>query len=113
MNLKGLEALRAFMEGGSLNAAAERLHRTQPQVSRLLAALEDEVGFALFTRKKRRLVPTTEAREFYSHVEHALYSLDDAMHAAEAGARQAAPARAHPHRAEHHRTRCWAMPSPS
>ncbi|MFY0734766.1 MULTISPECIES: LysR family transcriptional regulator [Aurantimonas] len=83
MNLKGLEALRAFMEGGSLNGAAERLHRTQPQVSRLLAALEDEVGFALFTRTKRRLVPTTEAREFYSHVEHALYSLDEAMHAAQ------------------------------
>lgn len=82
MNLKGLEALRAFMEGGSLNEAAERLHRTQPQVSRLLAALEEEVSFPLFTRKKRRLVPTAEAREFYAHVEHALYSLDEAMNAA-------------------------------
>ncbi|MEF2553483.1 LysR family transcriptional regulator [Aurantimonas sp. A2-1-M11] len=79
MNLKGLEALRAFMEGGSLNNAAERLHRTQPQVSRLLAALEEEVGFPLFSRTKRRLVPTREARDFYSHVEHALYSLDEAM----------------------------------
>jgi DNA-binding transcriptional LysR family regulator len=81
VNLKGLEALRAFMEGGSLNNAAERLHRTQPQVSRLLAALEEEVGFALFTRTKRRLVPTPEARDFYGHVEHALYSLDEAMQA--------------------------------
>lgn len=83
MNLKGLEALRAFMEGGSVNAAADRLHRTQPQVSRLLAALEDEVRFPLFTRKNRRLVPTQEAREFYAHVEHALHTLDEAMYAAE------------------------------
>ncbi len=76
MNFKGLEALRAFMEGGSLNQAAERLHRTQPQVSRLLAALEDELGFPLFSRNKRRLVPTPEAREFYAQIEHALYCLD-------------------------------------
>lgn len=82
MNLKGLEALRAFMEGGSLNRAAERLHRTQPQVSRLLAALEAEVGFPLFERKTRRLVPTKEAREFYAHVEHALHGLESASQAA-------------------------------
>lgn len=82
VNLKGLEALRAFMEGGSLNEAAERLHRTQPQVSRLLAALEEEVGFPLFSRQKRRLVPTSEARDFYAHVERALYSLDEVAHAA-------------------------------
>jgi DNA-binding transcriptional LysR family regulator len=82
VNLKGLEALRAFMEGGSLGQAADRLHRTQPQVSRLLAALEAEVGFPLFDRKKRRLVATKEAREFYGQVERALYGLDEAMHAA-------------------------------
>ncbi|RAI00860.1 LysR family transcriptional regulator [Acuticoccus sediminis] len=78
VNLKGLEALRAFMEGGSLQEAAGRLHRTQPQVSRLLAGLEAEVGFPLFNREKRRLIPTEEARAFYSRVQHALYSLDEA-----------------------------------
>jgi Transcriptional regulator len=83
VNIKGLEALRAFMEGGSLNEAAQRLHKTQPQVSRLLAALEQEVGFPLFNREKRRLVPTSEARAFYSHVEHALHSLDEVKLAAE------------------------------
>ncbi|UOM34387.1 LysR family transcriptional regulator [Acuticoccus sp. I52.16.1] len=78
MNLKGLEALRAFMEGGSLQEAAKRLRRTQPQVSRLLSALEDEVGFPLFNREKRRLIPTDDARTFYMRVQHALYSLDEA-----------------------------------
>ena len=82
MNVKGMEALRAFMEGGSLREAAERLHRTQPQVSRLLAALEDDVGFPLFDREKRRLVPTQEARELYASIENALLGLDEARHAA-------------------------------
>lgn len=82
VNLRGLEALRAYVEGGSLNDAANRMCRTQPQVSRLLSALEEEVGIALFDRSKRRLTLTEEAREFYAHVEHALYGLDDLAEAA-------------------------------
>ena len=77
MNQKSLLAFRAFMEGGSVNNAAERLHRTQPQVSRLLAALEEEVGLTLFARKGRRLTATSEARALYLHVERALSSLDE------------------------------------
>lgn len=77
MNLRRLEALRAFLEGGSLNVAAERLNCTQPQVSRLLAALEDEVGFPLFDRKVRRLEPTNEAWLIYKQVELALSELDE------------------------------------
>lgn len=82
MNHKSLLAFRAFMEGGSVNDAAERLHRTQPQISRLLAALEEEVGFTLFVRKGRRLTPTREARELYAQVERALSSLDEVENAA-------------------------------
>jgi DNA-binding transcriptional LysR family regulator len=77
MNHKSLLAFRAFMEGGSLNDAAERLHRTQSQVSRLLATLEADAGFPLFLRKGRRLLATPEAREFYGQVERALSALDE------------------------------------
>lgn len=83
MNLRSLQALRAFMEGGSLNAAADRLNCTQPQVSRLLSRLEEDVGFPLFSRQVRRLVPTSEAREFYRQVEVALSNLDQVSDAAE------------------------------
>lgn len=83
MNLRGLEALRAFMEGGSLGEAANRLHRTQPQVSRLLAALEEEVGFPLFSRERRHLAPTEQARELYPEIERALRALDDLSHVAQ------------------------------
>lgn len=77
MNLKGLQALQAFMETGSMAGAVERLHRTQPQISRLLSALEEEVGFPLFTRRNRRLIPTDRARVFYAQVEHVLAGFNE------------------------------------
>lgn len=77
MNFKGLQALRAFMETGSIAGAADRLCRTPPQVSRLLSALEADVGFPLFNRRNRRLVPTDKARRFYEQVQHALVGVDE------------------------------------
>ena len=73
---RGLEALRAFVESGSVSLAAERLGRTQPQVGRLLTALEEEVGFPIFSRDTRPLTLTREGREFYSQVERVLSGYD-------------------------------------
>lgn len=58
-------------------AAADRLGRTQPQLSRLIADLEGEVGFPLFLREHRRLAPTPRAHRFYGEVLRALNGLDD------------------------------------
>jgi DNA-binding transcriptional LysR family regulator len=57
-----LEAFRAVMEHGTATAAAERLGVSQPAVSKILAGLEAGIGYKLFTRVKRRLAPTSEAR---------------------------------------------------
>ncbi len=65
---RSLEALRAFVDGGSVSQAAVRLGRTQPQVGRLLSALEQELGFALFDRQNRRLTLTADGREYYAQV---------------------------------------------
>ena len=46
---------------GSVTQAARRLGVTQPAVSAALAKLERSVGFALFRREGRRLLPTPEA----------------------------------------------------
>lgn len=74
--LRGLEALRAFVETGTVSRAATRLGRTQPQIGRLLSALESELGFQLFDRQNKRLSLTAEGREFYQHAERLLQGHD-------------------------------------
>ena len=78
MNYKAYEALHAFIEGGSVAQAALRLHRTQPQVSRLLAQLEEEAGFEILRREGRRLKLTDDGRRFYHHV-YGLLRAQDAL----------------------------------
>ncbi|WP_022730075.1 LysR family transcriptional regulator [Thalassospira lucentensis] len=77
INQKSLEALRAFVETNSVSGAADRLFRTAPQVSRLLSALEDEVGFPVLSRRGRRLRLTKEGKEFYQEVERLMLCHDD------------------------------------
>jgi len=76
MNLRRLQAFRAVFEAGAVTRAAERLHTTQPAVSRLINDLEAELGLALFVRRKRRLLPTEEGRRFYREAEKALTAVD-------------------------------------
>jgi DNA-binding transcriptional LysR family regulator len=77
LNLKALLALRAVIAEGTVTAAAQRLHRTQPAVSRLIAQLESSVGFALFAREGRRLLPTPEGLAFYRQTERAFAALSE------------------------------------
>jgi DNA-binding transcriptional LysR family regulator len=79
-----LRAFRAVMEVGSTGAAAGRLGRTQPQLSRLVTQLEAEIGFSLFDRQNRRLVPTQRAHRFYQEVLRALDGLDNIKQVGEA-----------------------------
>lgn len=53
-----LEAFVAVLDSGSVSAAAERLIRTQPSVSRQIASLERQVGAALFRRMPNGMMPT-------------------------------------------------------
>ena len=76
MNLRQCEVFRAVMEVGSVTGAAERLHVTQPAVSKMLAQLERELGFSAFLRERRRLVPTPEAQVLYQEVRRAFIGLD-------------------------------------
>lgn len=61
-SLRQLEALKTVVEKGTMTRAARRLDISQPAVSRLLADLSEELGFALLERENGRLVPTQEAR---------------------------------------------------
>ena len=60
--LEELTVLVAVVDEGSLVAAARRLHRSPPVVTRALAALENRVGARLVERTTRRLAPTEAGR---------------------------------------------------
>lgn len=77
MNLQRLRAFNAVMKTGSVTAAAEALLLTQPAVSKLLRALEAEVGFALFLRLKGRMVPSPQGRAFHQRCERLLAEIED------------------------------------
>ncbi len=61
MTLIQLRHLIAIVDAGlNLTVAAERVHATQPGLSKQLKALEDELGFPLFLRNGKRLTGLTE-----------------------------------------------------
>lgn len=56
MDFDQLRQLEAIARLGTVSAAAEELHLSQPALSRALARLEKELGYQLFRREGRRLV---------------------------------------------------------
>lgn len=63
MTLTQLRHLIALADCASFSRAAERVHLTQPALSRSIATLEDELGGRLFDRVGRRAEPTPLGRE--------------------------------------------------
>ena len=62
MTLTQLRYLIAIADSGlNITLAAERVHATQPGLSKQLKQLEDELGFKLFTRKGKSLHAVTAA----------------------------------------------------
>jgi DNA-binding transcriptional LysR family regulator len=61
MNLQQLRYVRETVRSGlSLTVAAERLHTSQPGVSRQIRQLEEELGVELFVRHGKRFTALTE-----------------------------------------------------
>ncbi|MEM9315177.1 MAG: LysR family transcriptional regulator [Pseudomonadota bacterium] len=74
--------LRAFAEVaacGSFSAAAERLHLSQPAVSKRIAVLEESLGAVLFDRLGRRTELTEAGRALLAHVPEVEHSLRKAQ----------------------------------
>ena len=63
-----LDVFHSIVLTGSVTAAARTLGISQPAVSRQLAELERALGFALFTRDKKRLVITPEGSAFHDEL---------------------------------------------
>lgn len=58
MDTQHLQAFVAIAESGSFSGAGERLHLTQPAISKRIALLEDQVNAKLFDRVGRQVVLT-------------------------------------------------------
>ena len=76
MRLKQIEVFNAVMLTGSVSAAARLLHVTQPAVTQTLQHAQLQLGFALFTRQRNRLVPTREALALYPQVQLVMSQLE-------------------------------------
>jgi len=90
MELRHLRYFVAVVEEGSLTNAAERLHTSQPSLSRQIRDLECEVGAALLSRSVHGAEVTAAGKAFLDHARLALMQVDAAV---EAGRRAAQPAK--------------------
>jgi LysR family hca operon transcriptional activator len=83
MELRHLRYFVAVAEAGSLTVAAEqRLHTSQPSLSRQIRDLEDEVGTRLLTRRARGIELTPAGRAFLDHARSVLSQVEAAAEAA-------------------------------
>lgn len=72
MELKQLEFFMAASDCGSLSKAAARLYTTQPNVSKVIGALEKELGSPLFERTSKGLRLTPYGKSIYAYAENIL-----------------------------------------
>lgn len=85
VEIRHLLAVIAVAEELSFTRAADRLHITQPALSKQITDLEEEYRFHLFTRNKRRIVELTDAgRVFVEEARSALSHTERAVHFARA-----------------------------
>jgi len=78
--LDELSILVTVIDEGSLAAAARRLHRSAPAITRALNALEDRVGARLVERTTRRLSPTEQGLYLVERARSLLADYDTATH---------------------------------
>ena len=66
----------AVAQAGSLTHAAQALHSNQPNVTRAIQNLEQELGTALFLRSNRGVTLTAEGERLFHHVQAAQAHLE-------------------------------------
>lgn len=72
MDVRHIEMFQEVILRGSVTEAARAIGVTQPAVSAAIARLEGRIGFVLFRREGRHLVPTPEALLFSAEATKAI-----------------------------------------
>ena len=79
LKIMDFDRLRAFvwtLEEGGISAAARRLCRTQPAVTRMLQTLEEQVGAELIDRRARPMRPTVAGLRVLDYARDILQAAD-------------------------------------
>jgi DNA-binding transcriptional LysR family regulator len=87
MELRHLRYFVVVAEEQNVTRAAERLHLSQPPLSRQIRDLEDELGVELFRRTAKSLALTEAGKVFLAEARAVLLRADQAVDAARAAAK--------------------------
>ena len=60
----------------SITKAAENLYMAQPNLSKAIRELEDTVGFPIFVRSSKGVIPTEQGQEFLRYAHNIMLELD-------------------------------------
>lgn len=76
INLEWYRTFKAVYKTGTLTGAAEALYISQPGVSLHLSSLEAYVGYKLFDRTSRKMIPTERAKILFNAINEPLTKLE-------------------------------------
>lgn len=72
MDIRVLQYFVTIARERTISRAAERLHLTQPTLSRQLKDLEDELAVSLFNRSNREMTLTEDGQYLYNRAQEIL-----------------------------------------
>jgi DNA-binding transcriptional LysR family regulator len=78
MDIRHLRDMLAVMEEGSLGKAAQRLHISQPALTKSIQRLEEQLGVRLFDREARGMKPTFYADSLRGYAKAACIGMAEA-----------------------------------
>jgi DNA-binding transcriptional LysR family regulator len=78
LRMRHLDVLLAVAAEGSMQRAAQRVHLTQPAISKLVREMEEMFGAQLFDRSKRGVVLTESGRALAARAEYLRNEIDRA-----------------------------------
>lgn len=81
MDTQSLQAFIEVAETRSFSKAGERLHLSQPAISKRIAVLEEQLGSALFDRVGRQVALTDAGRTLLPYARRALQDMEDGRRA--------------------------------
>lgn len=76
VNLEWYRTFKAIYKTGTLTGAADALFISQPGVSLHLSSLEAYVGYKLFDRTSRKMIPTERAKVLFNAINEPLTKLE-------------------------------------